>query len=94
MWIQDTILKKKKFTRSDTVLRSSYFTAEAESAFILAPPLQSKKKSFISDINESARNITKEESFMSLSRQSSRIDSEVDLQNAFPKEKVYGNELI
>lgn len=91
MWIQDTILKKKKFTRSDIVVRSSYFTAEAENAFILAPPLQSKRKSFISDINESARNIGRDDSFMDLSRNSSRMDSEANLDMIQPK--VYGNEL-
>jgi hypothetical protein len=55
MWIQDSILQKKKFTRRDTVVKTSYFTADTADDFILAPPVQSKRKSFITDINESLR---------------------------------------
>ena len=55
MWIQDSILQKKKFTRRDTIVKTSYFTADAADDFILAPPVQSKRKSFITDINESFR---------------------------------------
>lgn len=89
MWIQDTILKKKKFSRQDTVVRSSYFTADVENAFILAPPFQSKKKSFISDINDSARNINGSDSFLNMSRNSSRMETDPNDKNS----KAYGKEL-
>merc|ERR1712224_1180664 len=55
MWIQDTILKKKKFTRSDILIRKSYFVADVQNDFTLGPPAHSQKKLFISDINESFR---------------------------------------
>lgn len=56
MWIQDTILKKKKFLRIEEHVRTTYFNADTGNDFILAPPIQSQKKSFISDIDASFRN--------------------------------------
>jgi len=90
MWIQDTLLKKKKFTRSDTVVKRDYFTADVgENVFILAPPVQSKKKSFIADIEESQRasGSFRDDSFMANSRESSKILDEPFEKNNYNNEK-------
>lgn len=91
MWIQDSILKKKKFTRRDTVVKTSYFTADAQDDFILAPPVQSKKKSFISDINESFRNSRDAEN-MSFFSSESKMNSEREVSNF--KVGSFQNELM